>query len=102
MEAGAVVKAGPGQFLEILNGLGRGIGPELDDHGAFGRLDDRDFVGGGFCFGGLIFGRIVGLGPVQAKGEEGHGGRERESKARKRAVLQIFHIVISWAEPGGD
>ena len=44
VEAGAVVKAGLRQFLEILNRLGRGIGPKLDDHIPFRRADHGHFL----------------------------------------------------------
>src|ERR1035437_6298308 len=44
METGAVIKAFLGEGLEILNGLGRGVGPKLDDHFAFGGGDLGNFV----------------------------------------------------------
>ena len=43
MERRAVVEAGLGQFLEILDRLGRDVGPELGHHFAFARLDYRHF-----------------------------------------------------------
>jgi hypothetical protein len=45
VKTGAVVKALFGERLEILDGLGRDLGPEFDDHFAFGGVDDGDFVG---------------------------------------------------------
>ena len=58
VEAGAVVEALLGQFLEVLDGLRRDIRPELDDHFAFGGLDHGDF----FCIHRAFLLLCVGLG----------------------------------------
>jgi len=47
MEQGAVIKTLPGELLEIFDGFGRGVGPELDDHFARTRFNDGDFFTGG-------------------------------------------------------
>ena len=63
-KARAVIKAGLRQFLEIRDGLGRGVGPKLDDHVAFGGFNHGHFLGvrGALVAGG---GRArVGVGGV--------------------------------------
>ncbi len=44
VKAGAVVKALVGQLLEILDGLGCDLGPQFDDHFAFGGGDVGNFA----------------------------------------------------------
>jgi hypothetical protein len=58
VKTGAVVKSFFGERLEILDGLGRGVGPKFDDHGSFGGGDDGDFVrcAHGRCGGCIGFG----------------------------------------------
>src|SRR5664280_1380362 len=45
METGAIIKTVAGEFLEVGDGGGRDVRPELDDHRAFSRVDDRNFAG---------------------------------------------------------
>ena len=45
VKTSAVIKAFLGEGFEILDGLGRDLGPEFDDHFTFGGVDDGDFVG---------------------------------------------------------
>ena len=75
MKTSAVIKAGLGQLFEIGDRLGRGIGPKLDDHVAFGRLDDGDFVfGRGFGGGdGRSAGSRWCIGGIAAAGCEQEG-----------------------------
>ena len=62
VKTGAVVKALVGERLEILDGLGRDVGPEFDDHRAFGGGDDGDFVGvSGVAHGGVGWGVRFGF-----------------------------------------
>ena len=49
MECGPIVKAGLRQLLEILNRLGRDVGPEFGHHFAFARLDHRYLIRGVWC-----------------------------------------------------
>ena len=51
MENGAIVEIGAGQLLEILDRLGSGVVPELNDHFSFTRFDDCNFIG---CIHGRV------------------------------------------------
>jgi len=46
MKGGAVIVAGAGELLEILDRLRRDVGPEGDGHFAVGGFDDGGFLGG--------------------------------------------------------
>ena len=64
MKRCAIIKVRARELLEILDRLGRHVGPEFDHHFSSGRFHDRDFIHRhrfGFLFGfGIFMGGGIG------------------------------------------